>query len=71
MELRELIKPGNSIQIYFNENNPNNRLIHIRAIVDERYVVFRTWSKHKQDWMYEIHPIIHFEVLQKENCLKL
>lgn len=30
------------------------KLYHVRAIVDEDYLVLRWWSKHKKHWVYTV-----------------
>ena len=57
----EKIKPNVKIKLFFNENNINNKIIHIRSIVDEEYVAFRVYSKRK-GWIYKIEHITWFEV---------
>jgi len=49
-EFYALIKPGLIVQ-FCRGREP---IRHIRAIVDEEEVVFRTWNKHKQQWNYEV-----------------
>jgi len=40
-------KKGEKWKLYFNENNINNKLIHIRGIIDDVYIVTRSWSTYK------------------------
>lgn len=44
---------GDKIRRFYNEGNPNNRLMHVRGSVDGMIVV-RWWGKHKQRWNYEV-----------------
>jgi len=69
-DLDELIKPGSKLYIDYGEGNRNNRIIHIRAIVDEEWVVSRTWWKSKRRWHYVIEHILGFEMMQEAGRLK-
>lgn len=68
--LNELLAPGNKLKIYIGENNPNNKTVHIRAIVDESIVVYRVWRKSWQGWDYWCRASSYFEGLYKEGYLK-
>jgi hypothetical protein len=49
------LAPGVSFRVFFNEGNINNRRYHVRAIVDGRQYVLRTWSrKWGGHWHYEV-----------------
>ena len=69
-DLDELIKPGSKLYIDYGEGNRNNRLIHIRAIVDDEWVVSRRWLKHKRRWHYEVEDIFWYEMLHENGRLK-
>jgi len=70
MDFEDLIKVGNKIQKFYNENNINNCVIEIRAIVDEEYVVFKRYYLKKES-AYIIESIHHFKMLYENNILKL
>jgi hypothetical protein len=61
---------GQTWRIYFDAGNPNNRTIHIRAVLDGAYIVFRAWSKRKQSWSYAIEPTCYFDFLLREGHLR-
>ena len=67
--LKKLIKPGKKIRVYYGKGHHANVLYHIRAIVDEHYVVVKSWVKHKKRWSYEVHPMFWFEMLQEQGLL--
>lgn len=69
VKLPEPVKPGASLWIYYNEGNINNRKIHVRAIVDERQVVFRWWSPGRRRWVYKIEDVYYFYTLGKDGFL--
>jgi len=48
------VNVGDVWRINFGKGNPNNAVIHIRAIVDEDYAVWRVYNRHKKRWDYEI-----------------
>jgi len=52
--VKELMKPGLKIRLRFEDGNINNKLMHIRAIIDGSVIVYCTWSKRHQNWRYEI-----------------
>lgn len=65
----KLIQPQKSLNIFYNENNINNRRIHIRAIVDEYQIVYRVWSKRYKSWRYRVESIEYFYMLFENNHL--
>ena len=71
MTLEEIIQPGHAVRVFYNPGNINNRLIHIRAIVDEDQVVFRWWSKHKQCWIYQVEDMYYFTLRHNDGRLTL
>lgn len=66
MQIQDLIQPGKKLKIFYSENNINNEIIEVRAVVDENQVVCRTWSKSKHQWVYRVENIVFFEMLLKE-----
>ncbi len=63
-------KKGEKYRIFFDDNNPNNKVIHIRAIVDKEYIVCKQWFKRKKMWRYSVEHIYYLELLAKDNRLK-
>ena len=59
------IKPGSTYRLYYGANNRNNKLIHVRAIVDGDQIVCRTWSKGKKRWNYYVEDAIYFDVAKE------
>lgn len=68
-ELLELLQVGKTLRIDFGKDNPNNEVIHIRAIVDDDQVVFKTWNKHRQRWSYCVKWMYYFELLLEDGHL--
>ena len=60
INIPEDLTVGKSFKIHYGEGNINNRVIHIRAIVDDDKVVFRWWSKGRQSWIYEVEHLEYF-----------
>lgn len=50
------VKVGAIFRMVYGKDHHGNRRVHIRAIVDDDYVVTRQWSKRRQDWIYKIEP---------------
>tara|TARA_Y100001935_G_C17050726_1_gene381873 strand:+ start:160 stop:408 length:249 start_codon:yes stop_codon:yes gene_type:complete len=67
--LKRLIKPGKKFRAYYGENNPNNVLYHVRAIVDDDYVVVKHWVKHKKRWSYEVITTYALDVMHEMGTL--
>ena len=68
--LRELLIPGNKVRIFYYKGNPNNCLLHIRAIVDNNWIVYKVWSKQKKYWVYLVNHISWFQ-LRYDNLLSV
>jgi hypothetical protein len=63
--LPDYVVPGATIRWFWGEGNPNNKLVHIRAIVDDEWVVYRWWSRRK-GWRYKIEWAYWFWLLDRE-----
>lgn len=50
---------GDKYRVYFGKDHFANRLLRVRAIVDDDYVVVRFWKRKR--WMYELTSIWYFE----------
>lgn len=59
--LPDWIAPGKSFEVFYQQDNPNNTLWHVRGIVDG-LAVCRRWRSAKQRWHYEVLDPIFFEV---------
>ena len=70
-ELRDILSPGNTVRLWFNEGNPNNELRHVRAVVDDEWIVYRFWRKHKRGWFYEVSHWLYFYLCWRDGFLKL
>lgn len=68
--LIDMLQPGKKVKLFYNEGNPNNELRHIRAIVDDEYIVYRVWSRHKQYWIYHVNWIYDFHLAFEGGNLK-
>ena len=68
-EAREIMQPGNTVREFWGEGNPNNMLMHVRAIVDDDWLVFRWWSYSRKTWQYAIRWIYFFYLLHKNGIL--
>jgi len=65
------MRPGNKVRLFISENNVNNKLMHVLAVVDEDYVVYKSWSRRRQSWNYQVEYIYLFELFNKEGWLTL
>lgn len=57
-ELFDYIQPCQKWRIYYQKGNMNNRLLHVRAIVDDDQIVVRFW--HRLRWVYRLDNIWDF-----------
>jgi hypothetical protein len=64
-KLPEYVKVGATLRWYWNENNSNNKTVHIRAIVDGDQIVYRWWSRRK-GWQYKVEWGYWFWLLESE-----
>lgn len=51
---------GDTFRLNYGKGNRANKLIHIRAIVDDEYIVYRYWWR--GDWVYEMTDPTFFSV---------
>jgi hypothetical protein len=49
---------------------PSMGRIHVRAVVDGDQIVFRTWSKRKQTWLYRVEWVYAFYLWDKDGVLE-
>jgi hypothetical protein len=68
MTLDKMLQPGNKVHVFYNDNNINNQIRHIRAIVDEDQIVYRVWSK-KGYWRYFVTGRYEFELKYENGVL--
>lgn len=55
------IEIGDIFQLNYGPDNAHNRTIHVRAIVDDYWVVVRSWSKRRRRWNYTLQDLSFFE----------
>ncbi len=58
--LDTFLKEGNKLRIFYGKDHFGNKVIHIRSIVDDHYVVYKEWSKRKKMWIYSIQDAWYF-----------
>ncbi len=69
-ELLDLLEPGTKVRVVYQKGNINNQVRHIRAIVDEVQVVYRTWSYTRKSWNYHVDWMYAFQLLWKDGYLR-
>lgn len=57
--LDEMLQPGKKVKVFYGEKNINNETRHIRAIIDEEYIVYRVWYR---SWHYRVEHRYDFEL---------
>jgi hypothetical protein len=56
-----VLLPGIVFRIY-KRPNPNHAVCHVRAVVDDQYIVYRVWSARRR-WLYQIRDAYYFGLL--------
>lgn len=59
------VQLGESYRVFYNEGNSNNKLIHIRAIVDDKYFVYRYWVNPRKGWVYKLESVYWLQAAAK------
>ena len=67
---RRKVKEGYTYRIYYNKGNPNNKRIHVRAIIDQHQVVYAKWSKRWQCYRYFCQSLYEFGMMVDDGFLK-
>lgn len=70
VELLDWLQPGNKIRKWHGPTNPNNMLMHIRAVVDGDQFVFRHWLGRKKRWNYRVESFWFFYYAYKLGGLR-
>ncbi len=65
--LDQMLQPGKKIRVFYNENNINNQIRHIRAIIDEEYIVYRVYRR--RSWYYRVVDRYDFELKYEDGRL--
>ena len=66
---KELI-PFARLQVFLGEDHPKNKILHIRAIVDDEWIVYRTWLMAPQKWQYTLRHRSVFETANEDGILR-
>lgn len=56
--------------ILLNMTDMNNKIRHIRGIIDEEFIVYRVWSRYKRSWEYRIDWYYGFLLAYQDGDLK-
>lgn len=67
-EFLAMIQPGQSVRTMFDDKT-SYELLHIRAIVDDTWIVVRTWGKHKKRWLYRVESLFYLWLYFKDKRL--
>jgi hypothetical protein len=70
IDLDKNLQPGKKIRVFYYEGNRNNELRHIRAIVDEKWIVYKVWWPSKQRWHYAVESRYLFEMVNEDGHLQ-
>ena len=62
LDLDEVLQPGKSFRIVYKKDHPWNLRVHIRGIIDDEYIVFKTWNYRRQSWVYSVESRYYFEL---------
>lgn len=64
------VQPGKSFRIFWGKGNVNNKIVHVRAIVDEDIVVMMEWQKRRKRWHYAAETMIWYQLLIEKGRLR-
>jgi hypothetical protein len=62
-------KIGQQYNFFWNDGNPNNKILHLRGIVDSDVYVFCYWRKSKKYWNYKIESAGFLSMLIKDKII--
>jgi hypothetical protein len=68
--LLRLLQPGTRLRVKYRHPDSETETYHIRAIVDENFVVSRIWSKRNKRWVYRVDHWYFFELTLKDGGLR-
>lgn len=65
------MKNGEVYKIYYNEGNRNNKVLQIRAVVDDEWIVSRSREVGTSDsWIYRMEHKSFFDLLIENGSMK-
>lgn len=67
--MQHLPQVGATYRLFYDDDNHNNKTIHILAIVDNDQVVYKWWGKHKRRWFYDVEWVYFFYLNQDKLTL--
>lgn len=62
--MEDFLRPG----VLFNANEPDGRIVEVRAVVDDEWVVFRV--RNKRAWEYKVSHVQMFALLLASGYLR-
>jgi hypothetical protein len=69
-EVKNLVQPGRALHVYKNlKSKFATKKIHVRAIVDDDYVVYRFWTI-SHGWVYKVQDLYYFQLLYENGDLE-
>jgi len=68
--LREKIQPDKKVKLFYRKGNINNKIMHIRAIVDDEFIVYGVWLKRSKCYDYRITHFYSFYTWLENGHLK-
>lgn len=63
-----MLQVGNKLRLDYGVDNPNNRMIHVRGLVDY-FCVYRYWIKKLARWGYKLEDIFYLELVYGDGHL--
>jgi len=64
------INIGKKYRVFYGHENPNNKTVHILAIVDKDQIVIKWWSYTKKRWIYKVEHYYYFKTRFDGNFIK-
>ena len=62
IDLKEIV--GKKIKLNISKGSDQNKIMHIRGVIDQEQIIYRRWCKTTHEWKYEV---ITHELLSHQN----
>lgn len=62
LNLKEIV--GKAIKLNLGKGNEQNKIMHIRGVIDQDQIIYKQWSKQSHQWEYQV---ITHELLSHQN----
>jgi len=68
---RRAIRPGHRVSVFYGPGNINNETRHIRAIIDDDWIVYRVWSPARKSWRYSVSWLYEYQLGMESGAMRI